>query len=156
MAPERIAGVDDARVGPWLRAWRALSRHRRTKSKYILGLVLLACVPLAPLLISEFHYRMEVAAAERAGDQVVDAIDRFHADHHFYPSDVNELLGQYLIDIPDPIIGGEQRRWTCSGGSLKFELGCWFQRDDLSGATRNYALEYDSEGRQWRVRELRS
>lgn len=117
---------------------------------------MIGIVLLAPAIKSEFRLRSEISAAEKAGDQLAAAFDRFYAAHHFYPENVDDLLGDFLSRISDPTISGKICRWSCTGGPNKFELHCVFQREDLIGVTVNYALIYESESRRWRVRELRS
>lgn len=62
-----------------------------------------------------------LAETKNHGDQIISALQAFHAKNNRYPSDLKELVPTYLVDVPLPTWG--LRTWKYYGDTTDFSLG---------------------------------
>jgi hypothetical protein len=79
-----------------------------------------------------------VRDAETAGDEIVNALERYHTDHGVFPGRLNLLMPDYIRALPHT---NRVRQWLYTSDAGNFDLGF-----DI-GATESYS--YDRRAHNW-------
>jgi len=91
------------------------------------GLVFAVLVPV--LMFGAFRYGWDVsyhAITEERASRIQGALESFYAKNGRYPMELKELVPNYILWIPEPvIIQGEQ--WCYQGGQGYYWLGAFFR-----------------------------
>lgn len=95
---------------------RALLRH-----KFFLGLALLAMVVLVVQSADEWS-ALRIYSSKRTGNRIIDSLDAYERDHGAYPATLNELVPQYLSELPPPMAGDSVWRYDREAGAKSFSL----------------------------------
>ena len=64
----------------------------------------------------------EIKHAQHNGDLIVAAIEEFKADHDALPMSINELVTEYIIEIPDTTQRSIEWKYFVRDGGKKYEL----------------------------------
>ena len=81
----------------------------------------------------------------RAGDQLVEAIEKFQAAHRHYPEKLDDLAPEFIDAIPFLKKGFENTRFSYRSREDGFTLG--YPRPGMM------FYGYDSKKKQWRLRD---
>jgi hypothetical protein len=57
----------------------------------------------------------EIPETKRRGDQIIEALEQYHADHSRYPTSLEKLLPKYIQEIPVPTWGLRAWRYQTDG-----------------------------------------
>lgn len=79
----------------------------------------------------------------RVGDQIIAALEKYHADHDHYPEELSELVPNYLSAIIPPKFG--EKQWTYSPGQHSFAVFLWGATQDADGFC------YGAPEKKWKV-----
>ncbi len=95
-------------------------------------------------VLDEWNERRQEAKALKAGDTIIAALGRFHAEHGVYPQDLSELVPRYLESIPVTAWGHGDWHYRSAEDGAGFSL----MVSDSPRVLRSYHY-YSSEGRWW-------
>jgi hypothetical protein len=116
-APTPLLDTWPARCYDACMADQGANRKRGWRVRFSIESMLVAFVVVA-VAMTLYRSLGSLAVTKRHGDEIIQALGRYHDDRGHYPANLDELFPRYLVKAPTATWGLKKWEYTNAGGGF--------------------------------------